>query len=150
LIPYEPGDEYDVTFRIRRLSGPEGIAIGLVAGRRQILASLDGWASEGFKCGFDAIDNQGGNNNVSTLKGKFIKDDGESKVSCSVGLGEVAVSIDDKPAFSFKGDLDRLGLNYPYGVPNKRSLYVIAAIPGQYQFSSIKVFPITGKGKIRK
>ena len=147
-LPYEPGEEYDLEITCRRIAGNEGLAIGLVAGGRQVAAVIDGWPNDGYRSGFEHVDKKSGRDNVTTVKGAFFMPDTDSAITCSICSGKIEVSANDKLVISFKGNSNRLSSPEGWGGANKKALYL--HFSADFKFDRIVVTPVKGKGTIIK
>ena len=150
-LQYEPGAEYDVEVTCKRTAGDDALGVGLVVGDRQVVAALDSWNTLGYLAGLEFVDQKEVRDNVTTVKGQLFKDDKSHTITCSVRAEKVAVQMDGKLVFEFKGEFTRLSAD-GYGAPNKKALFLHIGPGGgsSYQLDRVVVRPAKGKGKILK
>lgn len=150
LLPYEPGEEYDVEATVRRVAGADGFCIGVVAGGRQCIGVVDAWPMRGYVSGIELIDEKDASDNASTVKGQLLRGDKYHTVTCSVRAGKVAVLVDGKGACEFKGEFSRLSIFDALAVPNKKALFLHIGPDTTFQVNSLVVTPVRGKGTVVK
>ena len=148
MLPYEPGEEYDIEVRCRR-EGPDGFGLTLTAGGRHVFAAFDGWPPH-FACGLDTVDKKRAYDNVTTVKGELLKPDKDHTVVCSVRKGKIDLSVNGKVISSFKGEFDRLGVLSNSPDSNKNAVYLFVPSGTTFRFDRIVVTTVKGKGKIIK
>jgi hypothetical protein len=149
-FPYEPGEEYDLEVKCKRLRGDDNFSAGLVVGGRQVLAVLDVLPQDGYRSGLNMVDQKGVDDNPTTVKGQFLKPDQVHTVTYSVRAGRVDVAVDGKPAYSFKGAATRLSLHETSRVPNEKALFLFIGVHTSFQFDQVVLTPVKGKGKVLK
>jgi hypothetical protein len=149
-LPYEPGAEYDVELTCRRLTGGDCIAVGLVAGDRQLLAVIDGWPPRGYATCFDTVDKKRGVDNLTAVKGDRLKNDKDYTIACSVRDGKLDLSVNGKPVTSFKGEFNRLGIRDGHGVPNPKALFLFIGPDTTFRIDQLVVKVVNGRGTVLK
>lgn len=152
-LPYEPGEEYDVEIKCKRLVGTDTFGLGLpIAGGFRVIAVLDSWPSRGHASGLQLVDGKEPvNGNPTTVKGRVMLDDQWYTLLYSVRSNRVEMAVDGKPLFSFRGEASRLSAFNNYVSPNHKALFLFVAWHKTgVQIKSITVFPIKGKGMILK
>lgn len=148
-LPYEPGEEYDLEVKCKRLSGGQYLTVGLVAGGRQVEAVIEEWPQQGGKSGFTTVDGKTVENNETTVKGQFLKNNQTHALVYSVRNEKIDVTLDGKPFLAFKGEFNRLASTEYSRVPNKKALFIMVG-SSAFQFDSIVVKLVKGKGTILK
>lgn len=149
-LPYEPGDEYDVELTCRRTGGSDGIWLALVVDGRQVLVIIDGWPQSGYFSGLDLIDNKNASENVTAVKGELMKADEDNTIFVSVRVGKIDVTVNGKPAISFKGDTARFSLFDTQTIRNKKALALGFGPESSFKVSRLTVVPVKGKGTVLK
>ncbi len=149
-LRYEPGEEYDLEVKCKRGAGADCLCFGLVAGGRQVLSAFDLSPELGFRSGLDMVDMKHVSDNVTAVKGEWLKAGKDHTIKCLVRSEKIDISVDGQAAISFKGEFTRLSLNEEHGVPNNKALFLLVGPATSFQFDRIVVTPIKGKGTILK
>jgi len=150
MLPYQPGEEYDVELTFQRVKGDESISIGLVAGKNHVAALVDAFPGRGSYTGFEYVDMKQVLANGTGVKGPILTNGTECTFTCSVRAGKIDLLINEKAVTSFKGDFTRLSLYSEYRLPNEKALSLVVGAKCTYQIARIAVIPVKGKGTILK
>ena len=149
-LPYEPGEEYDVAVRCKRVAGDDCFCLGLVVGGHQVLAQFDSLPGQGYLSGLDLVDMKSVGDNATTVKGQFLKLNQYSTLAYSVRSGKIDVSVNGKSIISYRGKFDSLSLHETAQIPNEKALFLFVGGKTSFQFDRVVVTPIKGRGKILK
>lgn len=149
-FPYEPGEEYDIEVKCKRVEGGDSLCLGLVVEGRQVLAAFDAWSERNFRTGLDLVDGKGVEDNLTTIKGQLLKSNQSYTLLCSVRKGQVNMSINGKEIVSLKGEGSRFSLQNGFAPPNEKALFVMVGLKTAFQIDALVVKPVTGKGNILK
>ncbi len=148
MLPYQPGEEYDVEMTFQRVKGDE--SIGLVVGKSHVAALVDAFPGRGSYAGLEFVDTKQVSANDTGVKGPILTNGMECTLTCSVRAGKIDLLINEKAVTSFKGDFARLALYPEYRVPNEKALSLVVSAKCTYQITRIAVIPVKGKGTILK
>jgi len=122
-IPYVPPAEYDVVVEVTRLDGPNGLTMGLVAGGRQFLATVDGWESK--VSGLQLVDGKRADDNVTRFSSRVLTTGRKSTIVYNVRKAGVQMTAGGKRIVSWAGDFNRLSLAERWRVPKRDCLFVL-------------------------
>ena len=149
-LPYEPGEEYDLVIRCRRVTGENCLGVGLVAGSRQVVAVLDAWPEHGFASGLELIQMQEANNNATTVKGQLLKPDQTHTVVYSVRNRKIDVTLNGTATLSYNGAFDGFSLRQDARIANRKALSVFFNPGTSFRIDRLSVVPVKGKGNTLK
>jgi hypothetical protein len=144
-IPYAPPDEYDLTLVVERKAGSSNLEIGLAVAGRQFHIGIDGWGG-GSITGLNLVDGKPGNTNETTYRGRLLAANVPSTVVCSVRKTGVALMVDGKAIFDWKGEFTRLNAGGTWRVPRSDALF-IGAYDTRFLISRISLTPVSGTGR---
>ncbi len=145
-VPYQPPEEYDLSVILRRRSGGDAIAVGLVMGGVQFNLILDGHAGEGGISGLELIDGRYTNQHPDVIRGRQVAVNQTATLLCAVRKGSVTVSLNGAKFVEWQGNPSRLALSTFYRVPNTKAL-VLGSWGGSIEFSRYVLTPVSGQGK---
>jgi hypothetical protein len=148
-FPYEPGEEYDLEVKCKR-AATQYFGVGLVAGGRQVEAVIEDWPQQGGKNGFSLVDGKSVEDNSTTVKGMLLKNNQSHSLVYSVRNEKIDVTLDGKGIFSYKGSFSHLSASEYARVPNKKALFLMIGGNSAFQFDSLVVKLVKGKGTIVK
>jgi len=150
MLPYEPGEEYDLEVNAQRLSGKEYFGLQLVAGGRRVCVAIDTYPSKGYMSGLGDINGQGLLDNGTAVKGGVIKNKQPFTIVYSVRNGKIDVKFDGKTLLTYKGEFNRFSIHSDFRVPNNKALAIQIGYTSPFQIDRLIVTPIKGKGTILK
>ncbi len=130
MIPLTPPIEYDLLI-VAQKNDAHGLQVGLLSGDNQFTVTI--W------------------DHVIQITGQEKKvdvwnSDKPTSLRLAIRRDSISVNVDDKPCFSWNGDLGILDVNPAWRVPNKYVLF-IGTHPGKMVFSKIELLPISGQWK---
>lgn len=144
-IPYAPGAEYDLRLLVERKEGDSTLTIGLVAGGRQFVVQLDGWAERDV-CGLSLVDGKDSRFNETTVKKKIFSNGKTVALTCAVRRTTVEVSVGGEKLLSFSGDPARLSVPQYWKSRNTSTLF-LSSSNTRYVFTKIQLVAHAGEGK---
>jgi hypothetical protein len=144
-IPYVPPEEYDLrVVALRKSSDFRSFHIGLVAGGRQFLVSLDGFGGRGF---LEYLDAKPSEEPGSVYEGWALKEKRPLTISCSVRRSHLTVSVEGRTVIDWGGDYKRLSLPHHWRVEDEQAL-LLGVFKSRYEISEITLTPVTGSGRV--
>jgi hypothetical protein len=128
---------------VERKDGSQLFELNLVIDSHRCMASLD---ARGGCSGLSSIDGKGANANETTHRGQLLPKGKPCKVVYTVRKSSVEMTVDDKPIFIYKGDLNRLSTYSGWVLPTQKVLF-IGTYDSIFAITKIELTPISGKGK---
>lgn len=128
---------------VERKSGTLNLLVGLVVGGRQTVIALD---EDGPWTGLSRIDGRTAEQNETAYKGRLLIQDKESVLLCSIRKTGVALTVDGRRIFDWKGEASRLSKNPATALRRPDVLYLSAG-RSQYHVKQMILVPLSGEGK---
>ncbi len=151
LLPYEPGEEYDVELTGRRVEGADALCFGLpLSGGRQVICTIDGYGDRGRATGFEFVDMKLSFENATGVKGQQLKNSTDYRFHYSVRNGKLELRVDGKAITSFKGDFSHLSIFTGHRLPNVKAMFLLIGPQTTFQIDRLLVAPVKGMGKVIK
>jgi len=156
LIPYIPGEEYDVKLVCQRSGTVDMIALGLLKGNTQFVVGIDGTSSV-TASGLDRLDGKAFNDNETTVKKVSLDNAKASTILVQVRNTSLVVSVDGNTLIEWKIkdkdgketgkplDYSRLSLFQEWKVPPGKSLFIGAF--SEYTITTLELTNVTKAGK---
>lgn len=138
-VPYKPPPAYAVTANVERIEGTGSLALGLVVGKSQPAATLDGWDNR--TSGLALVDGHWGDMNETTVKTDHLLSGGPHTIVCRVHPGRVEVFCDDRKLIDWQGDSQRLAIDPRSPVPRIDQLYLVT-YQASYRITKLEVVPL--------
>jgi predicted Ser/Thr protein kinase len=147
MIPFAPGEEYDLDLSVERIDGNESFHLGLVCGNGQVAVILDGWPPQGGISGLHIADRQGADANGTGIRGRIFTNGVPSRIECSVRRGRIHVVVDGRDVVRWEGGFDRLMLAPGSEVPSRDALF-LGVWESPFRFHRMRLRPVTGSGSV--
>jgi len=156
VIPYIPGEEYDVKLVCQRSGNVDMIALGLLKGSTQFVVGIDGTSSV-TASGLDRLDGKAFNDNETTVKKTALDNSKSSTILVQVRNTSLVVTVDGSSLIEWKIkdkdgkdtnkplDYSRLSLFQEWKVPAGKSLFVGAF--SDYTISTLELTNVTKAGR---
>ncbi len=123
-IPVVPPKSYVLRMALERLQGVHTFGIGVVAGGRQTMISIDN--SQSRCTGLHNLDGKPACDNESTKHGKFLPLHKVVNLECRVTPNSIRLNIDRQEALNWHGDPARLSVSPDWPVSHKDWLFIAA------------------------
>ena len=144
-IPFSPPDEYDLEVVAQRVSGTDGLLLGLAACDYQFHADIDHWQST--VTGLGLVDGKSTWENETTVKTKVFAPGKPTTVVVSVRKSGVDVVCAGRSLVNWRGDYSRLSVADVWAVPNRECLFV-GSYETVFRITKMQLTAITGTGKM--
>lgn len=141
-VPFAPPVEYDLRARLERRSGQQQFLFGIVVEGRQTAVAID----EFDITGLGRIDGLKTLQNETAYKGRVLLVGKESVLLIQVRKGGVALTVDGKSIFKWKGDAQRLSKNPNTAIRRPDILYLTCGI-SQFDLKELILVPLSGDGR---
>ena len=132
-IPVVPPKSYALRMTLERLQGRETFGIGVVAGGRQTMISIDN--SNSRFTGLHNLDGKPAGANESTKRGTFLPLHQVAQLECRVTDRAIRLIIDKQEVLNWQGDPARLSVSPDWPVPHSDWLF-ISAFSSEFEISS--------------
>ncbi len=123
-IPVVPPKSYVLRMTVERLQGRETFGIGVVAGGRQTMISIDN--SNSSFTGLHDLDHKPASANESTKRGAFLPLHKVAQLECRVTERSIQLTIDTQEVLNWHGDPARLSVSRDWPVPHSDWLFLSA------------------------
>ena len=137
-LPAMLPEDYQLKFRVKRLSGNDTVMLGFVMAGRLGTVAIDGFRSQLTGLYLDGRDPDG---NCTTRRGALLENNRPATFVLTVHPGHLHISCDGQTIIDWYGSPDRLFLHSEWAVPNRETSYV-AIVEGSYQIDSAVMTPI--------
>jgi hypothetical protein len=132
-IPVVPPKAYVLRMTLERLQGRETFGIGVVAGGRQTMISIDN--SNSRFTGLHNLDGKPAGANESTKPGAFLPLHKVAQLECRVTDRAIRLTIDKQEVLNWHGDPARLSVSPDWPVPHSDWLF-ISAFASEFEIRS--------------
>lgn len=139
-IPYSPPAEYEIEIQATRLEGNNTLTVGLIAGERPFLLSLDGFAAA--SSGLALLDGKKASVNDSTFRGKVFENGQPATVTIAIRREGAAVRANGKTIIDWRGDFSRLSMDETWTVANPQQLW-LGSFNSSYQIQKLVLRPLS-------
>lgn len=141
-IPIDLPQAYKVRLKVERIEGTEQLGLGVVVDGKQTMVTID--AGDGQVLGLNQLDDKPAAENEAAKMGSQLPVGKKVEIECLVESGHIAVQIDGKPTWDWKGDASRLSVGSDYTVPQTEWLF-LSATNTLFEISSLSLEPMGGK-----
>jgi len=143
-IPYMPPEQYDLVLTGQRVSGEDGLCLGILVGGRQCQVVVDGHSGEAFVSGVDGL--KDGERPERLHHGQVISDEEQVTIICAVRKvgAEHAVSVecDGAEILRWQGHDERLSLS-PTECPAHNRILFLGTRSSSFRINEMQLIPIT-------
>lgn len=114
-VPVKPPESFQLIAVVERLQGRDSISFGFPVGGQDVMVCIDGF--NGIYSGINLIDRSTADRNESRRRGPFLRNGQPNRIVCNVGPDSVHVTVNDRTAVDWTGDVNRLSLDrrWPHG-----------------------------------
>jgi hypothetical protein len=140
-IPFTPPAEYEWTVVAERTEETgHGLVLGFVAGGNQSTLIMDGFGRTAS--GLETLDGAKGNANPTTYRQRILPAHQSVTIVLKVLKDRVIATYDGKTFVDWTGDINRLGVNDRWKVPNANQLFIGAQAP--FRITKMSIVPQRG------
>jgi eukaryotic-like serine/threonine-protein kinase len=143
-LPGALPDEYDLLVKVERIAGEEGIDVGLVVGRQQVMARVDGWASSGYRNGLYGVADAKRGPGSSWVMGQSLKHGQKVEILSQVrrvgNEHSLRVVCGDREIINWQGTAAELSLDQWTSPPRREVLFLYSFLK-EVRFSELRLIP---------
>ncbi len=121
-VPVDLPDSYVLRATLTRLSAPDAFVFGVVVGGQPCNVVIDGYG--GGTTGILRVNGKKANDNSTTYKGPLLPRGLDVKIEIQVSSNSIAMTANDRPIFSWKGNVAELSQDELWQVPRRDWLYL--------------------------
>jgi serine/threonine protein kinase len=136
-IPVTPPEEYDMVATVERITGTNGVFLGLVSGGSQSLVIIEGWY--GRHSGLQWLDTEQCDKNETRFDGRLIGSE-PAEFVCSVRKSGILATCNGKLFLNWQGDKKRLSVGPECKVLRPDQLFV-GTYDSMYRISKLELRP---------
>jgi NPCBM/NEW2 domain len=145
-LPFVPPPEYEIRYRVERMSGSESMHIGLGNGSEDFMAVLDGWPNDN-RSGLDLVDGVEAFNNLTTSPGRFLVNREVALVRALVTRQGTKLFVGARKIVDWQGSSTRLSLREQEQKLQKHPHSLFFGAIGSYLIHSIELVPLDRGGQ---
>ncbi|MBC8875995.1 MAG: protein kinase [Planctomycetes bacterium] len=146
-LPYSPPDDYVLEAFVRRESGDDNVAFGLIVGGRQTSVAIDCYPGKGYRTGLCLLDGRNTEENETALTGQVLRVGADpTRMVITVRGANVTVACGDEVRVDWAGDCSRLSPHVAHSIAEDDQLFLVVYTGGT-RISKLKLTPISTAGK---
>jgi len=140
-VPYTPPESYVLRAKVRRVSGSEGVNLGIIVDDCLVCMGLDAYSST--TSGISSVDDMYFDTakNPTQRRLRVFENGQIAEIVCRVGPGEVCTEVNGREILHWKEDSRRFTKPDWFTFPNERQLALGTEVD-PYEFHSLTLRPI--------